>query len=71
MNVWAPHFTFGDALWLLIGGFLVLEQMGRWKKLKAGAPAGSILGALVRPLAKPLLEGKPVASREDPPAESG
>ena len=39
----------------VIGSFLVVEQIGRRRALAAGKPAGSILGALVRPLARPLL----------------
>lgn len=49
--------TFGlaDAVWLGLGGLLAVEQVRRWRVLRRGAPAGSILGVLVRPLAKPLL----------------
>ncbi len=44
-----------DLVWLLIGGFVAAEQAGRLRRLSAGEPAGSVLGALVRPLARPLL----------------
>jgi hypothetical protein len=47
--------TFGDVLWLLAGGYLFLEQLSRRRRLAQGHPAGSILGALVRPLARGLL----------------
>jgi hypothetical protein len=55
MNLAAGSFGIADVLWLPIGGFLTLEQIRRWRRLKAGIPSGSVLGALVRPLAKPLL----------------
>ena len=44
-----------EAVWLVVGGLLALEQIRRWRLLASGKPAGSVLGALVRPLAKPLL----------------
>lgn len=44
-----------DFVWLLIGGFVAAEQMVRLRRLSAGEPAGSVLGALIRPLAKQLL----------------
>jgi hypothetical protein len=45
----------GDIVWLLCGGGLLLEQIYRQRKLGRGRPAGSILGALVRPLAAGIL----------------
>lgn len=47
--------TLWDVLWLLAGGFLLLEQIGRRGRIAQGRPAGSILGAFVRPLAGDLL----------------
>ena len=55
MNLAAGAFGTADALWLPIGGLLTLEQIRRWRRLKAGFPSGSVLGVLVRPLAKRLL----------------
>lgn len=55
MNLAAGAFGTADSLWLPIGGLLTLEQIRRWRRLKAGIPSGSVLGALVRPLAKRLL----------------
>ncbi len=46
---------FGDVLWLLAGAALSAEQVSRLRRIARGQPAGSVLGALVRPLAKPLL----------------
>src|SRR5207245_6965202 len=40
-----------DLVWLAAGGILLLEQIGRWRTLSRGRPAGSILAGLVRPLA--------------------
>jgi hypothetical protein len=48
--------VFLDFAALVVGGFFVLEQMSRRRRMAAGQPAGSILGSLVRPLARPLLE---------------
>ena len=44
-----------DFVWLLIGGLVAAEQIVRLRRLSAGEPAGSVLGALIRPLARPLL----------------
>ena len=55
MNMAAGAFGTADALWLPIGGLLTLEQVRRWRRLRAGMPSGSVLGAFVRPLAKRLL----------------
>ncbi len=46
----------GDLLWLLAGVGLSLEQVGRLRRISRGQPAGSFLGALVRPLARRLLK---------------
>ncbi len=45
----------GDWLWLLAGMGITIEQIGRLHRLSRGQPAGSFLGALVRPLARKLL----------------
>lgn len=44
-----------DVAWLLVGGLLCVEQLRRRRQLAMSEPAGSILGILVRPLARPLL----------------
>lgn len=49
------RFDAAAALWLFFGGLLALEQLRRWRLLRSGEPAGSVLGALVRPFAGPLL----------------
>ncbi len=49
------RFDAASALWLVVGGLLAIEQILRLRRLRAGVPAGSVLGALVRPLARPLL----------------
>jgi hypothetical protein len=54
-------------LWLLPVGYLAVEQVLRLKALARGGPAASILGRLVRPFARPLLDA-PVPV--DPPDES-
>ena len=46
---------FWSILWLLPVGYLAFEQVQRLRALARGAPAGSILGRLVRPFARPLL----------------
>ncbi len=51
-----------DALGLVIGGLLAAEQIGRLRRLSRGEPAGSALGALVRPMAQPLLESGPAST---------
>lgn len=48
--------VFIDFAALLVGGFFVLEQISRRRRMAEGHPAGSVLGALVRPLARPLIE---------------
>jgi hypothetical protein len=47
--------VFLDFAALVVGGLLIAEQIGRSRTIKKGHPAGSVLGALVRPLARPLL----------------
>ncbi|HYX21367.1 MAG TPA: hypothetical protein VFA98_11040 [Thermoanaerobaculia bacterium] len=42
-------------LWSLPALYLSLEQIARWRSFARGAPAGSVLGILVRPFARPLL----------------
>jgi hypothetical protein len=44
----------GDFLGILVGVLLAAEQIPRLGRLARGEPAGSVLGALVRPLAAPL-----------------
>jgi hypothetical protein len=57
-----------SVLWLLPVGYLAVEQVRRLKDLARGEPAGSILGRLVRPFARPLLRAPAPA---DPPGETG
>ena len=45
----------GDLLWLVAGAAISIEQVGRLREISLGRPAGSVLGALVRPLARGLL----------------
>ncbi len=45
----------GDFLWLVVGTFFLVEQLARRRALSRGEPAGSLLGALVRPLARGIL----------------
>jgi hypothetical protein len=47
---------FLDFAALLIGGYFIREQMARRRRLRGGKPAASVLGFLVFPLARPLLE---------------
>jgi hypothetical protein len=44
-----------ETLWALPALLLAIEQVRRLRSLKGGRPAGSVLGRLVRPFAKPLL----------------
>ena len=46
----------GDVLWLLAGSGLAIEQRARRRSLARGEAAGSVLGALVRPHARVILE---------------
>jgi hypothetical protein len=48
--------VFLDFAALVIGCLFIAEQVGRRKRIAQGHPAGSVLGALVRPLARPLIE---------------
>jgi hypothetical protein len=47
--------TPGDVLWLAMGAFLIVEQRGRLASIRSGAPAGSVLGRLVRPMSRLLV----------------
>ena len=47
--------SFGDVVWLLVGAAVSAEQIARLREISRGRPAGSVLGALVRPLARNLL----------------
>lgn len=53
---------FADAVGLLLGGALAAEQISRLRRLARAEPAGSVLGALIRPLAQPLLDAPPQAT---------
>ena len=55
LNLTAGRGSVIDGVWILAGGFFTVEQLRRWRHLRAGEPAGSVLGELIRPLAKPLL----------------
>ena len=46
----------GDFLWLLAGAAVSIEQVGRLREVARGRPAGSVLGAFVRPFSGDLLE---------------
>ena len=48
----------GDFVWLVAGAGLSIEQIARLREIARGRPAGSVLGALVRPVAGRLLELK-------------
>lgn len=54
LNVLAGIGSFGEALWLAAGAALVLEQRGRLARIRAGRPAGSVLGRLVRAASRKL-----------------
>jgi hypothetical protein len=43
-----------DATGLVVGGLLAVEQIRRLRLLRRHEPAGSVLGALIRPMAAPL-----------------
>jgi hypothetical protein len=51
--------SLADFLGLAVGVALAAEQVSRLGRLARGEPAGSILGALVRPLAAPLFAPRP------------
>ncbi len=55
----------GDFLVLVIGAWLTVEQVRRLGHFRRGEPSGSVLGALVRPMAGPLLEAPPRAAVPD------
>jgi hypothetical protein len=46
----------GDLVWLVAGVGLTVEQITRLREIARGRPAGSVLGALVRPLVGKLLD---------------
>ena len=50
-------------LGLAVGGLLAGEQLYRLRLLSRGAPAGSVLGAFIRPMASALLIGGPTSTR--------
>lgn len=52
----------GDLLWLFGAGYFVAEQIARLRKLGRLEPAGSVLGILVRPLARKLLSPTAIGS---------
>jgi hypothetical protein len=60
VSLFVGRLGIADAAWLLAGGFLALEQVRRLRILRSGSPAGSVLGVLVRPLARPLFSARPV-----------
>jgi len=45
---------FWDATGLVVGGLLAGEQIRRLRRIARDEPAGSVLGALIRPMAAPL-----------------
>jgi hypothetical protein len=57
---------FWSILWLLPVGYLAVEQVRRLAILARGEPAGSILGRVVRPFARPLLAAPPPEDPGDP-----
>ena len=58
LQMFAGAASAADLVWLAIGAGLLLEQLGRWRTLSRGRPAGSLLGGLVRPLARKLLKAE-------------
>jgi len=52
-----------DLLGLAVGGLLAGEQLYRLRLLSRSAPAGSVLGAFIRPMASALLTGRPMNNR--------
>ena len=44
-----------DFAWLVAGSAISIEQVARLREVARGRPAGSVLGAVVRPLARDLL----------------
>jgi hypothetical protein len=57
---------FWSILWLLPVGYLAVEQVRRLAILARGEPAGSVLGRVVRPFARPLLAAPPPEDPGDP-----
>lgn len=57
-------------IWLLPVGYLAVEQVRRLRDLARGEPAGSILGRLVRPFARPLLAAPPPVDPPEPEADA-
>jgi hypothetical protein len=55
VSVAAGRADVSDVAWLAAGLFLCAEQVARWRALRNGRPRGSVLGWIVRPLARPLL----------------
>lgn len=55
-----------SVVWLLPVGYLAVEQVRRLQALARGEPAGSILGRLVRPFARPLLAAPPPVETDHP-----
>ena len=58
-NLAAGIGRFRDVLWLLAGAAITVEQIARLREAARGHPSGSVLGALVRPLARDLLRPRP------------
>lgn len=56
-----------EILWFLPVGYLVVEQILRLKSFASGHPAGSVLGRLVRPFARPLLRATDAPGFTGPP----
>ena len=54
-----------SVIWLLPVAYLAVEQVRRLQALARGEPAGSILGRLVRPFARPLLAAPPPVDPAD------
>jgi hypothetical protein len=55
----------GSLITLALGGFLLVEQVSRLRKIAQGMPAPSVLGRLVRPWVHPLFETEPAP--DEPP----
>jgi hypothetical protein len=67
LNLTAGRWSVIDAAWILVGGFLTVEQLRRWRQFKAGEPAGSVLAPLVRPMTRALFETPCRLADPDPP----
>lgn len=46
----------GDVVTLLIMAYLIREQVTRLGRIRGGSPAGSVLGVLVRPMARKIMK---------------